>query len=74
MFLPSTTSPLNERLILQLIEEQQAEVRRCYSSLPPVGKPFLARLGHLLRGRHRTGNLSTRAGAALGDTAPHALS
>ena len=48
MLWPSNISPLNERLIQELIETRQAEIRRCFLRVPVAGDPLPVRLLRLL--------------------------
>ena len=53
--LPTNATPLNEGLIRMLIEEHQAEIRRCFAPQPDGSRVVPgARLLHLLVLRHRT--------------------
>jgi hypothetical protein len=52
--LPMNTTPLNERLIQVLIEEHQAEIRRCFAPRPEGGRArSLVRRLSLLMSRRR---------------------
>jgi hypothetical protein len=66
--LPMSATPLNERLIRVLIEEHQAEIRRCFVPRPDGGRAIpSARLPRLLLRRRRMGQTPARR-----EMAPHA--
>jgi hypothetical protein len=64
--LPTLTTPLNERLIRVMIEEHQAEIRRCFVPRPGTRRlapgALLLRLGLQRRGR---GESSPHQGTVL---------
>jgi hypothetical protein len=64
--LPTNATPLNERLIQVLIEEHQAEIRRCFTPRPDRRRALPGwRFLRLLRLRRRPGKPSGRPGTVV---------